>query len=84
MTEPSIDDPTLLLHAALDGELDAAGMIVIERQLAADPALAAEYARLVALQGAVRTRLPRARARHRGGAGADPRAKGRAAPRMAL
>jgi anti-sigma factor RsiW len=62
MTEPSIDDPTLLLHAALDGELDAAGMIAIERQLAADPALAAEYARLVALRDAVRTRLPRARA----------------------
>jgi anti-sigma factor RsiW len=62
MTEPPIDDPTLLLHAALDGELDAAGMIAIERRLAADPALAAEYARLAALRDAVRTRLPRARA----------------------
>ena len=50
MTEPPSDDPTLLLHAALDGELDAAGMIAIERQLAADPALAAEYARLTALR----------------------------------
>jgi len=62
MTEPPSDDPTLLLHAALDGELDAAGMIAIERRLAADPVLAAEYARLVALRDAVRTRLPRARA----------------------
>ena len=44
------DDPTLLLHAALDGELDAAGMIEIEAKLAADPALAAEYARLGALR----------------------------------
>ena len=62
MTEPPSDDPTLLLHAALDGELDAAGMIAIERRLAADPALAAEYARLAALRDAIRTRLPRARA----------------------
>ncbi len=62
MIEPPIEDPTLLLHAALDGELDAAGMMAIERRLAADPALAAEYARLTALRDAVRTRLPRARA----------------------
>ena len=53
---------TLLLHAALDGELDAAGMIDVEARLAADPALAAEYARLVALRCAIRTRLPRERA----------------------
>ncbi|WP_158817008.1 anti-sigma factor [Methylocapsa sp. S129] len=58
MTSPS-DDPTLLLHAALDGELDAAGMIAVERRLAADPALAAEYARLAALRDAIRARLPR-------------------------
>ena len=53
------DDPTLLLHAALDGELDAAGMMDIEAQLAADPALAAEYARLGALRAAIRARIPR-------------------------
>jgi anti-sigma factor RsiW len=52
----------LLLHAALDGELDAAGMMDIEARLAADPALAAEYARLVALRDAIRTRAPRERA----------------------
>lgn len=53
------DDPTLLLHAALDGELDAAGMIEIEAKLAADPALAAEYARLGALREAIRARVAR-------------------------
>ena len=55
-------DDRMLLHAALDGELDAAGMIEIEGRLAADPALAAEYARLVALRDAIRARLPRQRA----------------------
>ena len=62
MTERPSDDPTLLLHAALDGELDAAGTMDVEGRLAADPALAAEYARLVALRDAIRTRLPRERA----------------------
>jgi anti-sigma factor RsiW len=53
------DDPRLLLNAALDGELDAAGMVEIEAKLAANPALAAEYRRLAALREAMRTRLPR-------------------------
>ena len=53
------DDPRLLLNAALDGELDAAGMVEIEAKLAADPALAAEYRRLAALRETMRTRLPR-------------------------
>ncbi len=53
------DDPRLLLNAALDGELDAAGMVEIEARLAADPTLAAEYRRLAALREAMRTRLPR-------------------------
>lgn len=53
------DDPTFLLHAALDGELDAAGMMEVEARLAADPALAAEYARLGALRAAIRARIPR-------------------------
>ena len=56
------DDPTLLLHAALDGELDAAGMIAIEARLASDPSLAAEYARLVALRDTMSMRLARERA----------------------
>jgi anti-sigma factor RsiW len=62
MTQSPSEDPTLLLHAALDGELDAAGMIAIEHRLAVDPALAAEYARLVALRDAIRARAPRDRA----------------------
>jgi anti-sigma factor RsiW len=54
------DNPTLLLlHAALDGELDAVGVIEMEAKLAADPKLAAEYARLVALRDAIRARVPR-------------------------
>jgi anti-sigma factor RsiW len=61
MTERRPDDPTLLLHAALDGELDAAGALDVEHRLAADPRLAAEYARLVALRDAIRSRLPRER-----------------------
>jgi anti-sigma factor RsiW len=52
-------DDRMLLNAALDGELDAAGMIEIEARLAADPALAAEYSRLAALRDAIRARLPR-------------------------
>src|ERR1700722_13290846 len=62
MTERHSDDQTLLLQAALDGELDAAGAMDVEGRLSADPALAAEYARLIALRDAIRTRLPRERA----------------------
>jgi|APFre7841882630_1041343.scaffolds.fasta_scaffold42119_2 anti-sigma factor RsiW len=59
MTELNHDDRTLLIHAALDGELDAAGAIEMERMLAADPELSAEYARLVALRNSVRRHAPR-------------------------
>ena len=59
MRELQSDDRTLLLHAALDGELDAVGMIEIEAELAADPALAAKYAGLVELRDAMRTCVPR-------------------------
>jgi anti-sigma factor RsiW len=47
-------DNTLLLQALLDGELDASGAIEMERRLGSEPNLAAEYARLVALRGAIR------------------------------
>jgi anti-sigma factor RsiW len=60
MTDASSED--LLLHAALDGELDAAGMIAFEARLASDPALAANYARLTALRAAIATRAPRPKA----------------------
>ena len=43
----------LMLQALLDGELDASGIIEMERRIAADHRLAAEYARLRALRGAI-------------------------------
>ncbi len=58
MSEAPGDD-RMLLNAALDGELDAAGMMAIEARIAADPGLSAEYARLVALRDVLRARLPR-------------------------
>ena len=48
----------LMIHALVDGELDAAAVLAVERRIAADPQLAAEHARIVALQAAV-SRLPR-------------------------
>ncbi|QEL24925.1 anti-sigma factor [Bosea sp. F3-2] len=51
-------DLRLLLHALVDGELDAATSLALERRLADDPALAAEHARIVAMQTAIRS-LPR-------------------------
>ena len=43
----------LMLHALVDGELDAAAAMAVERRIAADPGLAAEHTRIVALQGVV-------------------------------
>ena len=48
----------LMIHGLVDGELDAAAVLAVERRIAADPQLAAEHARIVALQAAV-SRLPR-------------------------
>lgn len=62
MTELDREGRLLLLHAALDGELDAAGALEMERMIAADKELADEYARLVALRKAVREQTPRATA----------------------
>jgi len=47
-----------MIHALVDGELDAAAALAVERRMAAYPELAAEHARLVALRGAV-ANLPR-------------------------
>lgn len=47
-------DQRLMLHAALDGELDAAGEVAFERALADDPALAKEFQRQQALRRALR------------------------------
>ena len=52
------EDQILQLQAALDGELDAAGMLAFERACAADPQLAADYARFKALDAALRRAAP--------------------------
>jgi anti-sigma factor RsiW len=48
-----------LVHAYLDGELDAANARAVERQMASDPALAAERACAEAYRRLVRGRLRR-------------------------
>lgn len=52
-------DNLLLVHAYVDGELDPAHALEVERLMAADPALAAERDRIVALRHAIGERLPR-------------------------
>lgn len=53
------DDRHLRLNAAIDGELDAMSELAFEREIAADPALAAERATLEALCKAIRRHAPR-------------------------
>jgi anti-sigma factor RsiW len=48
----------LLVHAYVDGELDPVNAIAVEQQISADPALAAERARVEALRRALREKLP--------------------------
>ncbi len=50
-------DETLLTHAALDGELDAAGMLDFENRLAENTALAADYGRLKTLREVMQREL---------------------------
>ena len=52
-------DSTLLLDAAIDGELDVANLVRLERHQAICPACQAEHARCVALRTAIRTRTTR-------------------------
>lgn len=52
------DDALLRLQAALDGELDAEGMLAFERDCAADPALGAQFARWNALDQFLREQFP--------------------------
>jgi anti-sigma factor RsiW len=60
MTLPKIhEDPILPVHAYLDGELDPANALAMEKQMSADPILAAECERVDALQRRIRTALPR-------------------------
>jgi anti-sigma factor RsiW len=60
MTHPMIhEDPTLPIHAYLDGELDPANALAVEKRMSTDPLLAAECERVDALQRLMRERLPR-------------------------
>jgi anti-sigma factor RsiW len=60
MTTPTTpEDPTLLIHAYVDGELDPANALEVERRLAAEPALAAERDRVIALRAALNRHFPR-------------------------
>jgi anti-sigma factor RsiW len=59
MTTATPEDSTLLVHAYLDGELDPAHALEIERRLASEPALAAERDRVEALRRVIGDRLPR-------------------------
>lgn len=52
------DDPKLLVHAYVDGELDPANARAIERRIANDAALAAERDRVEALQRVLRSKFP--------------------------
>ena len=55
---PATTDPKLLVHAYVDGELDPAHALEMDRQFASDPALAAERERVEALRRAIREQLP--------------------------
>jgi len=48
----------LLVHAAVDDELDPANAVALEERMSADPALAEERDRVEALRQALRDRLP--------------------------
>jgi anti-sigma factor RsiW len=55
----SDDNSVLLVHAYLDGELDAANALEIAQRMSTNPALAAEGERVKALQQLIHERLPR-------------------------
>jgi anti-sigma factor RsiW len=59
MTAAMDEDSRLLLHAYVDGELDPAHALEVERQLSADAGLAAERDRIEALRRLIQERLPR-------------------------
>jgi anti-sigma factor RsiW len=55
----SDNNSVLLVHAYLDGELDAANALGIAQRMSAEPALAAEGERVRALKSLIHERLPR-------------------------
>jgi anti-sigma factor RsiW len=60
MSESTSDNNSVLLvHAYLDGELDAANALGIAQRMSAEPALAAEGERVSALKSLIHERLPR-------------------------
>lgn len=59
MTDPSPDDRILRLNAALDGELDAAHWLELERDMRVDPELAAQYQHIASTREAIRRLAPR-------------------------
>jgi anti-sigma factor RsiW len=60
MTRPKFhEDPILPVHAYLDGELDPANALAVEKRMSAYPILAAECERVDALQQRIRAALPR-------------------------
>jgi anti-sigma factor RsiW len=58
----SREEALLLVNAYLDGELDAAAVIDVERRMKADPALKAEYERLVELRDSIAAHVPKSAA----------------------
>ncbi len=52
------DDPKLLVHAYVDGELDPANARALERRIQSEPALAAERDRVEVLQRVLRSKFP--------------------------
>ncbi|HEX2727407.1 MAG TPA: anti-sigma factor, partial [Beijerinckiaceae bacterium] len=58
MTGARDDDERLLVHAYLDGELDPAAAVALERRMAEEPALAAERGRIETLRGLLQEHLP--------------------------
>ena len=60
-TAPPAQDSALLVHAYLDGELDAPTALAVKQTIDTDAALAAQLASFTALQNAVRAQFPRER-----------------------
>ncbi|HEY7229943.1 MAG TPA: anti-sigma factor [Pseudolabrys sp.] len=59
ISSSSSDNSIQLVHAYMDGELDLTTALSIEEKIAADPKLAAERDRIIALRDAVQQNLPR-------------------------